>query len=194
MGAEQRRAALRVMTPCQFSVIFVDLQERPSLGETPFRLDISGVLRWFEMEKICRNLTWCIHSNVVKIRVGGGRIRSRGQARWSGRRRRTYELRPAAVASGREARDTTRLVATRGGCEMAVHRFGVVAFFPLSSLFRDKDGTSLPSLSPLLCVGGALGLFATGSAHTLLHDAATTTAAVVVPSDCWPQGTVPSRR
>ena len=53
MGAEQRRAALRVMTPCQFSVIFVDLQERPSLGETPFRLDISGVLRWFEMEKIC---------------------------------------------------------------------------------------------------------------------------------------------
>ena len=88
-----------------------------------------------------------VHSNVVKIRVGGGRIRSRGQARWSGRRRRTYELRPAAVASGREARDTTRLVATRGGCEMAVHRFGVVAFFPLSSLFRDKDGTSLPALS-----------------------------------------------
>ena len=56
MGAEQRRAALRVMTPCEFSVIFVDLHERPYLGETHFRLDISGDLRWFEMEKNLGNL------------------------------------------------------------------------------------------------------------------------------------------
>lgn len=83
MGAEQRRAALRVMTPCQFSVIFVDLQERPSLGETPFRLDISGVLRWFEMEKICRNLTWCIQTSSKSELAGDGsgvEVRQGGQA------------------------------------------------------------------------------------------------------------------
>lgn len=90
MGAEQRRAALRVMTPCEFSVIFVDLHERPYLGETHFRLDISGDLRWFEMEKIWgtsvqQPCSPMVHSNVVNIRVGGGRIRRLG------RRRGTYD-------------------------------------------------------------------------------------------------------
>ena len=138
MGAEQRRAALRVMTPCEFSVIFVDLHERPYLGETHFRLDISGDLRWFEMEKNLGNLR-------AAAMQPDGAFKRRQHQSWRGTNQEvrppTRDLRPAAVASDREARDTTPVWWPRGGCE----RWPRSPQSLNSSLFR--DGTAIASLS-----------------------------------------------